>query len=230
MKFNFIANVLTLTIQAVFAQNGRPEGFDVSHNNPNVNWSNTKSNGAQFVYIKATDGTTYIDPSFNENYTGATNAGLIRGGYHTARPDSSSGAAQANYFLAHGGGWTGDGITLPGALELKKIQAKAECFGLSTTAMVSWIRDFSNTYHGRTGRYPVIFTSTSWWKLCTGNASGFQNNNPLWIVRIGGDSPGELPAGYSFHTFRQYSDSGKLPGSQDRFNGDAAGLSRLARG
>ena len=45
----------------------------------------------------------YINPDFSSQYTGATNAGLIRGGYHFARPDISSGATQANYFLAHGG-------------------------------------------------------------------------------------------------------------------------------
>jgi hypothetical protein len=51
--------------------------------------------------------------------SGATNAGLIRGGYHFARPDVSSGATQANYFLAHGGGWSADGRTLPGALDIE---------------------------------------------------------------------------------------------------------------
>ena len=40
---------------------------------------------------------------FSANYIGATNAGIIRGGYHFAHPDISSGATQANYFLAHGG-------------------------------------------------------------------------------------------------------------------------------
>lgn len=41
----------------------------------------------------------------SQNYVGATNAGLIRGGYHFAHPDVSSGATQATYFLAHGGQW-----------------------------------------------------------------------------------------------------------------------------
>ena len=45
----------------------------------------------------------FLDPNFSANYVGATNAGLIRGAYHFAHPDSSSGATQANYFLAHGG-------------------------------------------------------------------------------------------------------------------------------
>ncbi|KAH9022151.1 hypothetical protein EDB84DRAFT_515506 [Lactarius hengduanensis] len=33
----------------------------------------------QFAYIKATEGTTYIDPYFDHNYVGATNNGIIRG-------------------------------------------------------------------------------------------------------------------------------------------------------
>jgi len=45
----------------------------------------------------------YTNPLFSSQYTGATNVGLIRGPYHFATPDTSSGAAQANYFLAHGG-------------------------------------------------------------------------------------------------------------------------------
>lgn len=62
---------------------------------------------------QATEGTGFISSTFSSQYTGATNAGFIRGGYHFAHPDSSSGSAQADYFLAHGGGWSGDGITLP---------------------------------------------------------------------------------------------------------------------
>jgi GH25 family lysozyme M1 (1,4-beta-N-acetylmuramidase) len=62
--------------------------------------------------------------------------------------------------------------------------------------MAAWIKDFSNTYHSKTGRFPVIYTTTDWWKTCTGNASGFQNDNPLWIASWG-STIGELPAGYA---------------------------------
>jgi GH25 family lysozyme M1 (1,4-beta-N-acetylmuramidase) len=72
--------------------------------------------------------TAYTDPQFSANYAGATNAGIIRGGYHFARPSASSGATQANYFLAHGGGWSADGRTLPGALD---IECTCLCFSLS---------------------------------------------------------------------------------------------------
>jgi len=69
-------------------------GFDISHYQGTVNFAGAYSSGARFVIIKATEGTTYQDPNFSSNYGGATNAGLIRGGYHFARPDSGSGATQ----------------------------------------------------------------------------------------------------------------------------------------
>jgi hypothetical protein len=80
--------------------------------------------------------TAFIDAYFSENYIGATKNGLIRGAYHYAHPNLTTGAAQAQYFLANGGqcmpfvppylfspshvgGWSGDGITLPGAIDLE---------------------------------------------------------------------------------------------------------------
>jgi len=65
--------------------------------------------------------------------------------------------------------------------------------------MVNWIHDFSNTYHSRVGRYPVIYTTTDWWTTCTGNDSGFGTTNPLWIARWA-STPGTLPAGWSYYT------------------------------
>ncbi|TFK34430.1 glycoside hydrolase family 25 protein [Crucibulum laeve] len=201
-----------------------PLGIDVSSYQPNINWATVKANGASFAFIKATEGVGYINPQFSPQYVGATNAGLIRGGYHFALPDRSTGAAQATYFLAHGGGWSGDGITLPGALDIEYNPYGATCYGLSTASMVNWIADFSNTYHSRTGRYPIIYTTTDWWTTCTGNYAGFANN-PLWIARYA-SAIGTLPAGWPYATFWQYADSGVNPGDADLFNGDAAGLHR----
>ncbi|KAI0075216.1 glycoside hydrolase family 25 protein [Panus rudis PR-1116 ss-1] len=207
----------------------QPKGIDVSHFQGTVNFNTAKANGISFAYIKATEGTTFTDPSFSANYVGATNAGIIRGAYHFAHPDSSSGATQANFFLAHGGGWSSDGITLPGALDIEYNPSGAECYGLSASAMVSWVRDFSNTYHSKTGVYPVIYTTTDWWTTCTGNSAAFGSTNPLWIARYA-SSIGTLPAGWSFTTFWQYADSGPNPGDQDLFNGDMTGLQKIAKG
>ncbi|KAI0290542.1 N,O-diacetylmuramidase [Multifurca ochricompacta] len=201
-----------------------PQGIDVSHYQGSIDWATVASQGVAWAYIKATEGTTFIDPLFSQNYIGATNNGIIRGAYHFAHPDTSSGATQANYFLAHGGGWSGDGITLPGAIDLE-----GTCYGLTAAQMVSWIQDFSDTYQASTTRYPAIYTTTSWWASCTGNSAAFASTNPLWIAHWA-STIGTLPAGWGSTTFWQYADSGPYPGDQDLFNGDAAGLSSIALG
>ena len=154
MKYLASLALVLAVAGAVPTKRSDPLGIDVSDYQPNVNWNAVVHNGIKFVYIKATEATSvystyrsrlsvnlrcrfsaYISPTFNSQYIGATNVGLIRGSYHFAHPDESSGAAQANYFLAHGGesaahavlsnsnpllgGWSADGITLPGALDIE---------------------------------------------------------------------------------------------------------------
>jgi GH25 family lysozyme M1 (1,4-beta-N-acetylmuramidase) len=227
MKLTFAA--LSLLSTALVGVSATLKGLDVSSYQGNVAWSTVKSNGASFAYIKATEGTSYTNAYFTQQYNGAYNAGLIRGSYHFAQPASSSGAAQAKYFIAHGGGWSADGKTLPGALDIEYNPSGATCYGLSQSAMVSWIKDFSNTYHTATGRYPVIYTTTDWWTTCTGNSAAFGSTNPLWIARYS-SSAGTLPKGWSYYSFWQNADSGTFPGDQDVWNGDATGLSNLAKG
>lgn len=217
MKYLTLLSLPALALAAV-------NGFDISHYQSSVNFAGAYSSGMRFVYIKATEGTTYTDPSFSSHYTGATNAGFIRGGYHFAHPSSSAGATQANYFLAHGGGWSGDGITLPGMLDLE-----GDCSGLSASAMVSWIKSFSDTYHSSTGRYPVLYTSPSWWSTCTGNSGAFVSTNPL-MMACWNASPCTPPGGWPYYTIWQYKDSNPYGGDSDQFNGDMAGLTRLASG
>ena len=192
-------------------------GMDVSSHQGAVSWSTARANGARFAYVKATEGTTYRNPQFAQQYNGSFNVGMIRGAYHFALPDRSSGATQGNFFVDHGGGWSDDGKTLPPAIDLEYNPYGASCYGKSQSAMVAWIRDIASTVRARTGRDPVFYTSTSWWTLCTGNSAGF-SNNPLWIPRYG-SSVGTLPASWSFQTIWQFSDSGIFPGDQNRFNG-----------
>ncbi|MFJ2193561.1 lysozyme [Kitasatospora sp. NPDC087861] len=204
-------------------------GLDVSSYQGNVNWSGAAANGARFAYVKATEGTGYVNPYFAQQYNGSYNAGLIRGAYHFALPNSSSGATQANYLVDHGGGWSADGRTLPPALDIEYNPYGATCYGLSQSAMVSWIRSFSDTVHARTGRYPTIYTTVNWWSQCTGDNGGFGATNPLWLARYG-STVGTLPNGWGYQTIWQYSDSGTFPGDQDLFNGAADRLRALALG
>jgi GH25 family lysozyme M1 (1,4-beta-N-acetylmuramidase) len=204
-------------------------GLDVSSHDPSIDWSTVVSDGAQFAYVKATEGTGFVNPDFAAQYDGSYQAGLIRGAYHFALPNISSGAAQASYFVANGGGWSADGQTLPGELDIEYNPYGTECYGLSQSAMVSWIASFANAYYALTARWPVIYTTTNWWATCTGNYGGFGGQDPLFIASYA-SSPGTLPAGWSTYTFWQNGSVGTFPGDQDTFNGASAQLIQFATG
>ncbi|MFI1621563.1 lysozyme [Streptomyces lydicus] len=208
---------------------GSVEGVDVSSHNGNVAWSTLWNSGVRFAYVKATESTSYTNPYFAQQYNGSYNAGLIRGSYHFATPNTSSGAAQANYFVDHGGGWSRDGKTLPGALDMEYNPYGSTCYGLSAAGLVNWMKDWFATYKARTGRDAVIYTSTGWWKQCTGNSSAFGAVNPLWVPRYG-SSVGELPGGWGFHTIWQYTSTGPTVGDHNLFNGAYDRLQALANG
>ncbi|MER6569720.1 lysozyme [Streptomyces sp. NPDC001093] len=205
------------------------EGVDVAGYQGNVAWSTLWNSGVRWAYTKATEGTYYTNPYFAQQYNGSYNIGMIRGAYHFATPDTAGGAAQASYFVGHGGGWSRDGKTLPGALDIEWNPYGAECYGKSASQMVGWIADFLNTYKSLTGRDAVIYTATSWWSDCTGNYGGFAANNPLWIARYASD-PGTLPAGWSYYTMWQYTSSGPAVGDHDKFNGALDRVQALANG
>jgi GH25 family lysozyme M1 (1,4-beta-N-acetylmuramidase) len=206
-------------------------GIDVSHYQTSINWASVAGAGAKFAYAKATEGVSIVDATFSANYNGAKGSGLLAGAYHYARPDQSGGRTQADYFLDRAQ-WANDGRTLPAMLDIEWPAAGSSspspCYGLSTSQMVTWIRDFVTRVKERTGRPTMIYTNTNWWNPCTGSNGSF-GDNPLFIANYSG-SPTPLPAGWSKWTLWQYSSSGSLPGDQDVFNGSYAELATLAGG
>ncbi|MGW2640136.1 GH25 family lysozyme [Streptomyces sp. NPDC001348] len=202
-------------------------GLDVSGYQENVDWSSVAADGASFAYVKATEGTSYVSSQFNQQYDGSAAAGLIRGAYHFARPDKSSGSAQADYFIDHGGAWRPDGKTLPGVVDVEPSPNVPTCYGLGPATMVDWIASFDHEYLSRTGRHPVINTNMSWWSQCTGNSSAFGATNLLWIGSYTGTAQ-PLPSGWSTYAVWQTSDSGTFPGDQDLFNGTQQNLRDFA--
>ncbi|MEU2240753.1 lysozyme [Streptomyces sp. NPDC018338] len=213
-----------ISVQAV-----QTEGVDVSGHQGNVAWSTLWNSGVKWAYVKATEGTYYKNTYFTQQYNGSYNIGMIRGTYHFATPDTTTGAAQADYFVNNGGGWSADGKTLPGVLDIEWNPYGATCYGKTASGMVAWIQDFVNRYKYRTGRDAVIYTATSWWKQCTGNYGGFASTNPLWIARYA-TAVGELPAGWQYYTMWQYTSSGPTVGDHNHFNGDYSRVQALANG
>jgi hypothetical protein len=99
--------------------------------------------------------------------------------------------------------WTGDGRTFPGMLNIEyKPDSTDICYGLSKSAMVTWVRKFVNTHHGKTGRYPVIYSTADWWNECTGNSAMFSKTCPL-VLAHPDRLPETIPGGWPFQTIWQ---------------------------
>jgi len=78
------------------------EGIDVSEWQGTINFTEVADSGIDIVYIRASEGTDYIDPYFKENYENAKANGLKTGFYHylTARTEEES-RAEAEFFVGN---------------------------------------------------------------------------------------------------------------------------------
>ncbi len=217
------------------------QGLDVSGHQPSVDWQQQWNMGARFAYVKATEGNYYTNPSYNSQYQGSRGVGMIRGAYHFAIPNWSSGADQARYFVQNGGGWSADGYTMPPVLDFEFNPYEGRtingfyfgntCYNMSPTQLQSWVRDFGNTMLALTGRLPVIYTNTSWWNQCLTNPSGF-GDYPLWIAAYPSsatNNAGPVPtASWSSYSIWQYSSTGPFAGDSNVWNGDYTSLKTFA--
>ncbi|MUK03650.1 lysozyme M1, partial [Vibrio cholerae] len=206
-------------------------GVDVSSHQQTVDWVAARNQGSRFAYVKATEATNYTNPYFSAQYGGSEAAGMLRGAYHFAIPSVSSGAQQANYFLRYGGNWSADGKTLPPLLDVEYNPYASlgnACYNMSTTQMVNWIRDFSNTMYSATGRLPMIYTTTDWWDTCTGSSRAFANH-PLHIANYNNSNAGRMPAGWAGYDLWQYTSIGPVVGDWNQWPASLSALQAFAR-
>ena len=201
---------------------------DQGYTRSTVNWGSEWSEGSRFVYVKATEGSGFIDRSRTSHLAGAANVGMLHGAYHFALPGQSTATAQADHFAKNGGSWKADGNTLPPLLDIENNPYGANCYGLSQSAMVSWIKTFSNRMLAQTGRLPMIYTNYYWWQECTGNSNAF-TNQPLHIAAYGTNNPW-MPGGWKNYSMWQFSSTGPFAGDSNVWNGTLASLRTFARG
>ncbi|MGR0159522.1 GH25 family lysozyme [Paenarthrobacter nitroguajacolicus] len=216
-------------------------GQDVSAHQGNVNWQSQWNQGSRWAYVKASEGNYYLNENYTQQYNGSRDAGMVRGAYHFAIPNWSSGADQARYFVANGGGWTADGYTLPPVLDIEYNPYAGRtingfyfgntCYDMSKAQLGQWAADFGNTVKALTGRFPVVYSTTDWWNTCVGNSTF--GSYPLWIASYWNNptnSPGTLPASWGNYSMWQYSSTGPFEGDSNIFNGSYDQLRTFARG
>lgn len=199
-------------------------GVDVSSHehagNAAINWPDVAAAGDSFAAIKVSEGTYYDNPYYASDAVQAARAGLFVMPYVFADPfdakDNGSATQQVDMAVRQLSTVAVPASQmLPLALDIEPDPYAAkqkvnECYGLSPAAMVTWIRQFMAEAQLKTGRKPVIYTSTAWWKACTSNSAAF-GSYPLWIMSWSPPAP-TLPAGWNTYTFWQQTARGAVPG------------------
>lgn len=194
------------------------QGIDVSQHQGTVDWPAVVQAGYVFAFIKATDGETYVDPEFAQNWAGAAAANVLRGAYHFFRAEDSP-QAQVELF------WN----TVAGNGELPPVVDVEETMGVSAATLISNLTQFLAELQQASGRTPMIYTGPSFWNSLGTTAFG---GYPLWVAEYGVSQP-TLPGGWSSWAFWQHSESGSVPGIQgavdlDVFNGPLSALRQAA--
>jgi lysozyme len=201
---------------------GALQGVDVAaYQHPNgapINWHKVAQAGIQFAAIKATEGAYYKNPYALGDLAHAKAAGLSVVAYAFAIPNgngsSPSPVVQANYlikYLAKTGG-----TVPPVMLDIEydpyvSTDHTNECYGLSKSAMVTWITRFDAEIRAKTGQDPIIYTAPPWWRTCTGGVASFRHV-PLWVPGGNSGSSPALPRGWAHWAFWQYSGTGTVSG------------------
>lgn len=148
------------------------EGIDVSGWQGNINYAQVRNSGIEIVYMKASEGSNFVDPYFNQNYTNAKANGLKVGFYHylTARSVEEA-VEEARFFVA----------TISGKIPDCRLAMDFESFGNLSIEDINRIGiAFVKTVENLSKKEVVIYSDTS-------NASsvfgGELTNYPLWVAQ-----------------------------------------------
>lgn len=83
----------------VYARKYNVRGVDVSSYQGDIDWETLAAQDIQFAFIKATEGSNYVDDKFAYNWQAAADSNLAIGAYHFFSYDSA-GSTQADNFIA----------------------------------------------------------------------------------------------------------------------------------
>jgi len=187
-------------------------GIDVSYWNAGIDWPKVRATGQRFVFTKATEGDGYQDPTFDDNWTGAKAAGLLRGAYHFFHPNMDA-KKQAKNFIDYVRERNDDG-ELPHVLDLEAHDNQLKDKIISRVK--TWLDEVEKAF----GRKPIIYSGQYFLQDHFSEAGGgppaWAKEYPLWLAQfpntfVEGSKP-FLPRGWFNWTFWQYSEKGRVNG------------------
>ncbi len=185
-------------------------GIDVSNHQGRIDWNKVaKDENVQFVYIKATEGATYVSPTFEKNIKEARKAGMKVGCYHFLRATSYI-HDQFKNFIEYCKKEEQD------LAPLIDIEIKGRWNADEVADSVMLFADLLEQYYGVR---PVIYTGTNFFNRYLAN--GFSEGYELFIAKYSDEEP--ILANNVEYTLWQFTDCGEVNGiytdvDQSRFN------------
>ena len=202
----------------------RVHGIDVSRYQSRVDWARVKKmqvDGIRitFAFIKATEGSWMEDPEFDENWSNARSAGIVRGAYHYFLPNISP-KDQATKFVRTVRLRSGD---LPPVVDVEETR------GMSKDQVQRYTKEFLTLVEKYYKVKPILYTNKDFYKRFFADQEEFKGYR-FWIAHYYVTDL-ELPGDKKWH-FWQHSDRGNVNGINEQvdfnvFNGDSAELRRL---
>ncbi|URZ17771.1 GH25 family lysozyme [Clostridium felsineum] len=169
------------------------KGIDIYSGQGSVDFNAVKESGVEIVYIKATEGVTYTDSTYQTFYNGAKEAGLKVGFYHFLRANDP--VSEAKHFLD---AISGLSVDCKCAIDVEVTM------GQSTDEISSNVRSFAD-YLIAQGIEVCMYTYVSFYN---DNLNSTVKDLPLWIAEYGVSTPDIDESYVGF----QYSESGSVDG------------------
>jgi parallel beta-helix repeat protein len=195
----------------------RVHGIDVSHHQGNINWSEVYGAGYRFAFVKASEGVGWMDSNFVTNMDNGSDADLLMGAYHFARPDLGNNAVdEALYFVSVARNYLKGGYLRP-ALDLEVGSS------LGKEALSNWVHEWMETVKNETGIEPIIYVDSNY---ANNYLDASVAKYDLWIAHWTYDPTASPNTGiWDTWDFWQYSNNGSVPGISgnvdlDLFYGD----------
>ena len=174
-------------------------GVDVSRWQGDIDWVKLRTQGANFAYIKATDGGDHLDPMFQKNWNATKAAGLKRGAYHFFYW-CRTGAEQADWFIRN---VPRDPEALPPVIDVEW-NGQSRCKKRPSRAVVlEKMQVFMDKLERHYGKRPIIYTAPDFYE---DNLSGELKNYPFWLRSVAAHPSVRYPN--RRWVFWQYSGSG----------------------
>jgi lysozyme len=203
-------------------------GVDVSSHQGEVDWFAVARSEVRFAFAKATEGSTFVDARFEQNWKGTGEAGLLRGAYHFARPNGHP-ETQAAHFAAVVG--TATFMELPPVLDIEVSG------GLPPPRVIEWTLAFVRTAESLLGSKLIIYTGGLWRRELGNPDAPDLGARLLWTARYGRKEP-VVPRPWRRWDIWQFTDgqSGEVvavpgvhgPCDCNRFRGELAELQALS--